>query len=84
MESVEFTTVIGDDGVIRAPSGTILPQGAVQVVVRSHERSPGERNDDPTFGWLLPMARAAEASSTRLPADLAQQHDHYAHGKPKS
>lgn len=81
MESVVFTTVIGDDGVIRAPSGTVLPHGTVQVVVRARDMEQGEA--DLTFGWLLPMAREAELGKPQLPSDLAKQHDHYAHGKPK-
>jgi hypothetical protein len=39
-----------------------------------------------TRAWLLATAREAEADpdAHSLPADLAEQHDHYAHGKPRS
>jgi hypothetical protein len=34
MDAIHFTTVVGPDGVIRPPTGTILPQGEIQVLVR--------------------------------------------------
>jgi len=37
-----------------------------------------------TNDWLLALAREAEEAAPNLPVDLAEQHDHYAHGKPKS
>jgi hypothetical protein len=34
MDAIHFTTVVGPDGVIRPPTGTILPQGEIEVLVR--------------------------------------------------
>jgi hypothetical protein len=83
MQTIEFNAVIGDDGVIRPPRGTVLPHGAVQVVVRTQQPGPVQNGNDLTFGWLIPLAQAAEERELELPMDLAMQHDHYAHGKPK-
>ncbi len=38
----------------------------------------------PTRDWLLAMAREAEDLAPDLPSDLAEHHDHYAHGTPRS
>jgi hypothetical protein len=46
----------------------------------------GDAGDDivsVTREWLLKMAAEAEQDSTPLPADLAENHDFYAHGKPR-
>ena len=37
-----------------------------------------------TRGLLLNWARQAEAMAPPMPADLATEHDHYAHGKPRA
>lgn len=45
------------------------------------------QESDPVAGtrrWLLDWARRAEAVAPPLPSDLAREHDHYAHGKPRS
>lgn len=34
MSTIQFTTRIGADGVIRPPAGTSLPQGEIEVFVR--------------------------------------------------
>jgi hypothetical protein len=36
-----------------------------------------------TRAWLLDVAAEAQRDPTPLPADLAANHDHYAHGKPR-
>lgn len=35
MNAIQFNTVVGVDQVIRPPSGVVLPQGEIEVVVRS-------------------------------------------------
>ena len=37
-----------------------------------------------TRGLLLNWARKAEAIAPPMPTDLAAEHDHYAHGKPRA
>jgi hypothetical protein len=37
-----------------------------------------------TRSWLLAMAREAEAHAPSLPEDMAENHDSYAHGKPRT
>ncbi len=36
-----------------------------------------------TRAMLLAWARKAEQTAPPLPSDLAENHDHYAHGKPR-
>jgi hypothetical protein len=82
MEPIQFHAVVNDDQVIRPPAGVQLPQGEVEVLVRLVE-SPGDTQRlTSTRNWLLALATEAEQAKPDLPADLAQRHDHYAHGKP--
>jgi hypothetical protein len=83
MDVIQFTTVIGPDGLIHPPDGVELPAGSVKVVVRPEQASDAQ-TAELTFGWLVDLAREVEALNPNLPSDLAEQHDHYAHGKPKS
>jgi hypothetical protein len=76
--------VIDEERVIRAPNGINLPKGSVEVTVRTMN-SEGTTNVDPgaaTRDWLLAFAEEAEQAAPNLPPDLAEHHDHYAHGKP--
>jgi hypothetical protein len=85
MSAIRFTTIVGADGIIRPPAGVKLPEGEVEVAVQSPAIVPSSTNHpDSTCGWLLDLAAEAERDGTRLPADIAEHHDHYAHGKPKS
>ena len=85
MKAIQFTAVVGPDQVIRPPAGVSLPSGTVEVVVRASHAN-GQASDSPslTHDWLLALAEEAEQAAPKLPTDLAEQHDHYAHGKPKS
>ena len=68
----------------------ILPAGpVVRVEAERPTRIPQPIPDEPmasTRAWLLASAREAEADPEArvLPADLAEQQDHYAHSKPRS
>lgn len=91
MSTIQFTTVIGADGVIHPPAGMTLPSGTVDVTVRPEAAKNGEASangkDDSetlTFDWLIALAEEAAEASANLPSDMAEQHDYYAHGKPKS
>jgi hypothetical protein len=89
MDTIKFHVVVNEDQVIRPPAGVCLPQGELEVTVRSlpvPQASPSsEDNSDPlaaTRSWLLDIATEVERAAPGLPADLAERHDHYAHGKP--
>jgi len=61
------------NGVIVVDSAEPLPEGArVRVVVEEAEKKP-------TLAGLLKYAGALPD----MPADFAEQHDHYIHGTPK-
>jgi hypothetical protein len=87
MPAVTFHAVVDQEQVIRAPSGVSLPCGEVEVVVRPVSTPAARANgDDPlasTRAWMLELAASIETSGCRLPQDLAEHHDHYAHGKPR-
>ena len=76
---VQFISEVGDDQVIRPPSGVSLPHGQVEVVVK-----PVSSGEESPFQWLMDLIEEAEAEDPDLPPDLALNHDHYAHGAPKS
>ena len=80
MSAIQFTTVVGPDRVIRPPVGVTLPEGEVHVAVQSKAAAL-----DLTYAWLLELAAEAEADPAcqNLPSDMAENHDHYAHGAPK-
>jgi len=85
METVEFHAVVDQDQVIRPPDGVMLPRGEVEVTVRSRQGEPATSADSlaSTRAWLLAMAAEAEQAAPDLPSDMAEHHDHYAHGKPR-
>jgi hypothetical protein len=85
METIEFHAVVDQDQVIRPPDGVTLPRGEVAVTVRARRPEPATALDSlaPTRAWLLAMASEAEHAALDLPSDLAEHHDHYAHGKPR-
>jgi hypothetical protein len=84
MESLTFRAVVENEQLIRPPAGVELPRGAVEVTVRPLSSAEASGNDSlaSTRAWLLGMAAEVERLSPNLPADLAEHHDHYAHGKP--
>ena len=82
MDAIQFMTVIGDDGLIRPPPGIELPTGDVEVSLRPvHTAEPSTGS---SLQWLIDLAEEAERDGPDLPEDMAENHDYYAHGKPKS
>jgi len=84
MEAIRFEVEVGPDQVIHVPEAIKLPPGPAEIMVTP--KVQGEAGDDvvsTTRDWLLKMAAEAEQDSTPLPADLAENHDFYAHGKPR-
>jgi hypothetical protein len=67
--------------VVVLPADVTLPEGA-EVVVVVPEGEP--KNAAPGI-WtkLAELGRWAETQPSELPADLAENHDHYLHGQPK-
>jgi hypothetical protein len=79
------------NGVVVFDAGVSPPSDGTRVRVEAERTTliPQPIADEPmasTRAWLLATAREAEADpeARLLPADLAEQHDHYAHGKPRS
>jgi hypothetical protein len=91
MSEVRFLTVVGEDRVIRLPAGMAPPEGEVEVILRSTiDASPAvaqpsteEEDIDSLRDLLLGIAAEAEALAPDLPSDMAENHDYYAHGKPR-
>jgi hypothetical protein len=75
-------------GVVVFEAGHQPPEGArVRVETIEPPEVPVARPDaDPIAGTkalLLRWAARAEAVAPEMPSDLAENHDHYAHGKPR-
>ena len=57
------------------------------IVEIAEMSSPGGAEPDPLAGtraFLMAAARDAESNAPPLPSDLAENHDVYAHGKPRN
>ncbi len=69
------------NGRVLLDEGAVLPEGAeVEVRVVESPRNDGKTEDVPTlYEQLKPFVGAVSG----LPADLAENHDHYLHGRPK-
>jgi hypothetical protein len=83
VEIIQFNAIVDREQIIRPPAGITLPEGEIEVTVRSRQSmSPSIDSLAPTRDWLLALAAEAEQARPDLPSDLAENHDHYAHGKP--
>jgi len=90
MQEVRFFATIGEDQMIRPPSGVSIPGGEVEVVIRpivTAQPVVGTEVDEEDSiaslrNMLLAIAAGAERIAPPLPSDMARNHDHYAHGKP--
>lgn len=84
MDAIRFNTVIGEDHVIRVPDGVPVPQGPVEVTVAPRQADTTVPTDVKQLSnWLLEFAAEAERCPAELPSDMAENHDYYAHGKPR-
>lgn len=87
MNAIRFHTMVEKDGLIHVPPGLNLECGQVEVIVLySEHRIPLEAQPEGTpkmhlFDRLAQIAQ--EFAPKDMPADLAENHDHYAHGAPK-
>lgn len=84
VDSIQFQATIGDDGVIRLPSGVSVPPGEAEVTIVP--KSP-RVTENPRLRALIEQLATAAADLDipvdDLPSDMARQHDHYLHGLPK-
>jgi hypothetical protein len=76
------------NGVVVFDPGVPLPDGTkvrVEPIERPEMLTSGPDADSiaGTRAMLLAWARKAEETTPPLPLDLAENHDHYAHGKPR-
>lgn len=85
MSEIRFRTMVEEGGIIRAPAGVTLPEGEVEVIVRTPFTAPSSKEEDIAAlrAFLLAAAAEAEKIDDDLPVDLAENHDHYVHGSPK-
>ena len=84
MDAIRFNTIVGDDHLIHVPAGVSVPTGELQVTLAPVPKSDtAEVAMSETRGWLLAFAEEAEKANPDLPADMAAQHNFYAHGKPR-
>lgn len=85
METVRFNTIVGADQVIHLPDGLAVPPGPCEVTVTpaGPAACPSETLPLGGWDWLLALAAEAERTATSLSPDLAENHDFYAHGKPR-
>jgi hypothetical protein len=92
MDEIRFQTELGDDQTIRIPDLSTIPPGAVDVTIRKSPGSAGSAPLEPLVSpenyssvgeWLYAVGRQAETWDVDLPSDMAENHDYYAHGKPR-
>jgi hypothetical protein len=81
MKAIRFKAVIGSDKTIRVPADVPLKPGEAEVLV-FQKQAP--ETEIPGQSLQERLSRAAvELGIDDLPSDLAENHDHYAHGAPK-
>lgn len=76
------------NGVVVFDPAAPLPEGTrvrVEPVERVENLTPGSDSESvaATRAMLLEWAHEAEQKAPPMPSDLAENHDHYAHGKPR-
>ncbi|HZL87137.1 MAG TPA: hypothetical protein VFB96_02065 [Pirellulaceae bacterium] len=85
MDAIRFHTTIGSDGIIRPPSDVQLAPGEVEVVVVPKPVAPPVSEPLRSTKDLIDalLLASAQVDWSGVPTDLAENHDHYAHGAPK-
>jgi hypothetical protein len=81
MPIYQFNAEVSPDRTIRVPPEVPVGPGPVTITLNSLAAElPAHKSEN----IAQRLARAArELGITDLPADLAENHDHYAHGGPK-
>jgi len=87
MSELRFHTTVGEDRIIHLPKDSGVVPGEVDVIIIQPKKQAMEAESKaPSDKWLLveDLSEAAtQLSVCDLPSDLAENHDHYAHGTPK-
>jgi hypothetical protein len=84
MNAVRFHVVVGADRVLALPEGVELLPGPAEVIVLQAQESNNQTQDAAGETLSQRLARKAhELNLHGLPADLAENHDHYLHGLAK-
>ena len=80
---MELSGVISD-GMIKLDEPCTIPDGTkVTVLVTLPGQDPGQDHSDASRAGLGKRLLKHAGTVSDLPADLAEQHDHYIHGTPK-
>lgn len=83
MTTVQFQAQLEADGTIRLPAGVNIAPGPVKVVISTvpatKPADPGQSTEPAASTLFADLAKLAIDG----PADLAENHDFYAHGAPK-
>jgi hypothetical protein len=69
-----------ENGVVVLPAGVSLPDGLIVTITPSTAPTGA---DATIWQKLEAIGRWAETQPCTLPPDLAANHDHYLHGRPK-
>jgi hypothetical protein len=93
MDTIHFQAEVGEDRTIRVPEGIDVPPGPARITVTpkvpeqpatdADDDFPSPKNYSKVGDWLAAVGRYAETLDTELPSDMAENHDYYAHGKPR-
>lgn len=86
MDAIRFRTTIGQDQTIPVPADITLPPGQAEIIVLREPLAPATPGNQDLRCMIETLANAADelgVDITDLPADLAENHDHYLHGLPK-
>jgi hypothetical protein len=83
MAMIQFSAIVGEDRMIRVPEGITVPPGPMEVTIVPQQAPAPDADVLGLRNWLLEMAAEAEKLPADLPADMAENHDFYAHGKPR-
>lgn len=71
------------NGIIVLTGNAVLPEGSdVEVVLRTNVTAPVAAEGS-IWTDLAALGKEVEALPCDLPADLAENHDHYLYGAPK-
>ena len=84
MNAVRFHVVVGADRVLALPEGVELSPGPAEVIVlqTNDNQSAADLTNGESVSQRL-ARKARERNLHGLPADLAENHDHYLHGLAK-
>ena len=82
MDTIRFKAVVDADRVIRLPADASIPSGPVEVTVTFKTTAPSKRGTGNIAERLAAFAEE-HGKESDLPADFAENHDHYIHGLPK-